>query len=838
MTLPQEGKKIVVLLRALTLIGLVMVVFTLAQVGWLLSEIRGERAQATARQQKMSEASARLRQLTMECRVETIGNLDTAVPWKNDSDAVQKLAAFVKAELQSQPDASLALPLTELQLESTRIMKLATAVNAWRGTYEQVWTDLKAQRTMGKLRNLIDDIRNSVESIEGKRRLAEAIQYRNWRHSSGDQADAEAKQLLTEQANEQAQGISDFKNQLGEFARLVELLGGEEQFDDLADLKDNKFKPLLDRLRQSMESIADADPTDGITRNSVNDLETALFGKGYVDDEVHQNIQVGEGGLFVLRRDVLELRRQRDAIEAELAQAFQEIELATAAYVDSTHAKTVALTREMEFSLSQAWRQAFIGGCCCLFGFFWLSWTISRGVRRQVKTIEDARTEAEHGRHQTQALMLEQQAAAAKLAAALGELGASERRFRTLSAAAPIGIFEASPAGNVIYANAQWLETTGLSSVEQTGGDWLAAVSSDDAQRVAAAWRGAIENGDDLDLEFRLQQLAGQERWVSAHTAAIRSEAGDILGHVGTFEDITGRKQAEAELKRVNTQLVDASRQAGMAEVATGVLHNVGNVLNSVNISANVIREKVTKSRAGNLSKAVEMIASHTDDLAEFLTTDAKGRQLPGYFGLMAKMLREENGAMLEELTALTRGIEHIKQVVQFQQDYARPSTIRESLNPAALVEDALRINLLALERHRIEIVREFNEIGEVGIDRNKTLQILVNLISNAKNALRTAEPPEGRRITFRSSVIGEGEARTFRLEVIDNGVGIPPENLKRIFTHGFTTSATGHGFGLHSACNAAREMSGNLTVSSAGAGCGAAFTLEIPLAISEAKAQ
>jgi signal transduction histidine kinase len=246
----------------------------------------------------------------------------------------------------------------------------------------------------------------------------------------------------------------------------------------------------------------------------------------------------------------------------------------------------------------------------------------------------------------------------------------------------------------------------------------------------------------------------------------------------------------------------------------------------------------VTKSRVGNLSKAVEMIDSHRENLAEFLTTDAKGRQLPGYFGLMAKTLSEENSAMLEELGALTKGIEHIKQVVQFQQDYARPSTIREMLNPESLIEEALRINLLSLERHKIEIVREFQNVGEIGIDRHKTLQIVVNLVSNAKNALRSAEPDDGRKIILRSSVITEGENRSLRLEVADNGVGIPPDNLKRIFTHGFTTSASGHGFGLHSACNAAREMGGSLRVESKGESFGAAFTLEIPLVPSEAKIQ
>ena len=318
----------------------------------------------------------------------------------------------------------------------------------------------------------------------------------------------------------------------------------------------------------------------------------------------------------------------------------------------------------------------------------------------------------------------------------------------------------------------------------------------------------------------------GQTCWVNCQASPRLGTLGEITGYVATFADITRRKQSEAELEEAHKKLVLSSRLAGMAEVATSVLHNVGNVLTSINISSSMIMDRVRRSKVANLGKAAALVQDHADDLPAFFSSDPKGRQLPGYLSAMADLLVKDHADMLEELELLSRNIEHINGIVAMQQNYGRVCGVVEELPVVSLVEDALRMNLGGMERHGVQVVREYAQVPAIQVDKHKVLQILVNLIRNAKYAC-----DEGRqgnkRIILR---VGLNGGNRVKISVIDNGVGIPREHLTRIFAHGFTTRKDGHGFGLHSGALAAKELGGALLVHSDGPGQGAAFTLELPL--------
>jgi C4-dicarboxylate-specific signal transduction histidine kinase len=289
--------------------------------------------------------------------------------------------------------------------------------------------------------------------------------------------------------------------------------------------------------------------------------------------------------------------------------------------------------------------------------------------------------------------------------------------------------------------------------------------------------------------------------------------------------EIAERKRAEEEVEALHNQLVEASRHAGMAEVATGVLHNVGNVLNSVNVSSTLLADRLRKSRALNVTRAAELLRERNGDLARWLTEDERGKMLPGYLSDLGNHLATEHSEMTTELELLVKNVEHIKEIVAMQQNYAKVSGFIELLPLEKLVEDALQMNAAAFERHRIRVVRSFESVPNVRVDKHKVLQILVNLLRNAKYAMdATIE----RRLDLRIERAG---TEAVRIIVRDTGCGIPEENLTRIFSHGFTTKKDGHGFGLHSGAIAAKEMGGILTAESEGAGRGATFVLELPIA-------
>jgi len=283
------------------------------------------------------------------------------------------------------------------------------------------------------------------------------------------------------------------------------------------------------------------------------------------------------------------------------------------------------------------------------------------------------------------------------------------------------------------------------------------------------------------------------------------------------------------ELKTAQAELVKTARSAGMAEIATSVLHNVGNVLNSVNVSATLVADTLRQSEVPSLARVTQMIGAHRPELGTYITSDERGKMIPDFLAELATCLSDEQRNMLGEIENLSKGIEHIKQVVAAQQSMAKSSSnVNSTVKPADLFETALSIQGQSMTKS-IEFKRNYRHGAAVVIDQHKVLQILINLISNARHAVM-ARPEGERRITLSVNCMQSPQGDRLRFEVADSGVGIAPENLTRIFSHGFTTKKEGHGFGLHSSINAAREMSGSLSASSNGVNQGAVFTLDVPV--------
>lgn len=299
--------------------------------------------------------------------------------------------------------------------------------------------------------------------------------------------------------------------------------------------------------------------------------------------------------------------------------------------------------------------------------------------------------------------------------------------------------------------------------------------------------------------------------------------------------EINQRKKAEAEKEKLYQQLVQASRQAGMADVASSVLHNVGNVLNSINVSTDTLLRTLKKPMVRDVCRIASLFREHQYDLQEFLAVDPKGRQIPSYLGLVAESLSGSHRAIQSELDSIVKKVNHIKQIIMSQQDIARAGNVREQTSVEDLVEQAVMMAMPEQERYQIQVVREYSPVPPIMTDGHQVMQVLVNLITNAKNAM-VEHSDSIRCLTLRIGVPSDRTA-VVRLEVIDTGVGIKPENMPRLFTQGFTMRKAGHGLGLHSVAIAAKNLGGSIQAQSAGEGQGATFTLELPLVLMEAAA-
>jgi PAS domain S-box-containing protein len=414
----------------------------------------------------------------------------------------------------------------------------------------------------------------------------------------------------------------------------------------------------------------------------------------------------------------------------------------------------------------------------------------------------------------------------AKVAERTAELVHEQALLRGLMDSSPDHIYFKDRESRFLKASKPLAESFGALSPEamvgRTDFDYFskehATLAFEDEQQIIRTGQPII---DKIEREVRKD---GRVTWALTTKMPLRNPAGEIVGTFGISKDITAIKQAEAKLEEVYKQLLTTSREAGMAEVATSVLHNVGNVLNSVNVSTGLVMQKVRVSKAVGIAKVGALLREHEADLASFLVDDPRGRQLPAYLQALGEHLAAEQNEMLAELDSLARNVDHINEIVAMQQSYGRSIGVRETLLVVDLVEDALRMNADSLLQSSITLRREYECQPAITVEKHKVLQILMNLIRNAKHACVDSDRPD-KTIVVRIS----GDEKCIKISVIDNGVGISAENMIRIFAYGFTTRKGGHGFGLHSGALTATDIGGSLRAYSEGPAKGATFVLELP---------
>ena len=280
------------------------------------------------------------------------------------------------------------------------------------------------------------------------------------------------------------------------------------------------------------------------------------------------------------------------------------------------------------------------------------------------------------------------------------------------------------------------------------------------------------------------------------------------------------------ELRDTQKTLVEVAHRAGMAEIATGILHNVGNVLNSVKVSSQILKERIKKSKINSLQKALNLMKQHTDDLGNYISSDEKGKMLPTYLLEVGKVLEKEQDTSLKELSNLHSGINHIEEIVSVQQNYAGVSGIVESISLSKMMDDVLRMYQETFIKYKIKVIKDYKETPPISIEKGKLMQVFVNLLKNAQESLML-KGDEDKTITI--NISEDKEKKSQIIEIIDNGIGIPKDNLDKIFSYGFTTKKGSKGFGLHTSALTMAELKGKLTAESDGVNKGAKFNVIVP---------
>ncbi len=301
---------------------------------------------------------------------------------------------------------------------------------------------------------------------------------------------------------------------------------------------------------------------------------------------------------------------------------------------------------------------------------------------------------------------------------------------------------------------------------------------------------------------------------------------GEVRRHASELEGKVAERTRQ--LREAQRQLLETAHHAGMAEVAVGVLHNVGNLLNSVSVCAEQIADHGAGPHAAGLRKAAALLASHRSDLPAFFSQDPRAALLPDYLARVAEGLSRDDALARDEARQLLEKVDVIRDTIGALQALAREgrtALLRDDVDLRSVVDTVLEIQAPLLTRHSVALRKDLGDQPLTLVtDRAKLIHVLVNVVKNAVEAMRATSGD--RTLTV---LAGQGAQGRVRVVVSDTGEGIPPQNLDRIFSYGFTTKPDGHGFGLHTCALYAAQLGGSLSASSPGPDRGAAFTLVLP---------
>ena len=298
-----------------------------------------------------------------------------------------------------------------------------------------------------------------------------------------------------------------------------------------------------------------------------------------------------------------------------------------------------------------------------------------------------------------------------------------------------------------------------------------------------------------------------------------REHAVSAIAKAKVLRDLVGTQKA----------LIESAHMAGMSEIATEVLHHIGNSLNSVRTSAYLIRESTGQQRSLMLfERVVSLLKEHRQDLTAFFRKDPRAGRVPE---ALERIFSEINRHWLNLDGESVKLVEHVQTIVKVLQEQQKYTGVQGMLlEPAdlnALIRETLTMKAYLLKEQKVQLIDNQGEVPWVLVEIPKFRRLQLYLMQNAWEAIALKAPEEGGRIALTTLL----EDDLVVLRITDNGIGIASEQLEKVFEQGFTTKKNGRGFGLHYSANSMSEMLGTIKIQSGGIGTGATVSLYFKLA-------
>lgn len=281
--------------------------------------------------------------------------------------------------------------------------------------------------------------------------------------------------------------------------------------------------------------------------------------------------------------------------------------------------------------------------------------------------------------------------------------------------------------------------------------------------------------------------------------------------------------QKTKQIKEEQKKNLELAHEAGMAEIAGEIIHNIGNILSALFIYIQKIEKQVALTCEFKFDQVKSLITPYNDDLYEFFQKDQKGKKLSQYIWTHIGETKDRMEVIATNIKKIEDLSKVISNILRAQRMYAQTGVFVDKYKIYDIVLSSIEVLQLKITSYNVVIENHVDSKLEINVERSKLINILVNII---KNALEACENSEQRHISISTQL----DSNSVSLIVKDTGVGIEKDMLEKIFNHGVTTKKNGNGFGLHSCANLTKELKGSLVAQSEGIGKGASFVLRIPI--------